>query len=163
MIIVPGFAQYSIASLNADDIIDQKNLYIKMMQEPTAYDPQSFGLGLSHPSLTHQGVTPMCVRYIRDFNKEITAETGVWRLWNPAKNVPRAEIIAKQEMNADPEENKRIQHNIDNTLDKRKEGKPNPLDEPLDPPRNVPGAKGEGKGEKELREKERKKVGGSTR
>ena len=31
-------AQYNIASLNAEDIIDQKNLYIKAMMEPSEYD-----------------------------------------------------------------------------------------------------------------------------
>ena len=66
-------AQYNIASLNADDIIDQKNLWIKMLEEPTAFNPQEFGLGLNHNSLTHKGATPLCMKYLRDFNKKITA------------------------------------------------------------------------------------------
>ena len=158
---VARVAQYNIASLNAEDIKDQKNLYIKMMQEPTAFDPPAFGLGLTHSSLTHNGATPLCMKYLRDFNKKITAETGIWRLWSLAKDVARAEIIAKQELDMDPEEKKRIQHNIDNPLDQRKEGKPNPLDEALEPPRDIPRAKGGGKGDKDARDKgrARNKVG----
>ena len=38
-------AQYNIASLNEEDIIEQKNLFIKMMEEPTEYDVEDFALG----------------------------------------------------------------------------------------------------------------------
>ena len=46
-------------------------------------------------------------------------------------------------MKGDPEDNKRIQHNIENTLDERMEGTPNPLDETLDD--TIQRAKGDGK------------------
>ena len=74
------------------------------------------------------------------------------------KDVPRAEIVAKEEMNMDPEDVKRIRHNLDNTLEERVDGEPNPLDEPLSPSRNRPRAKGDGKGEKELKDAQRKRL-----
>ena len=52
-------AQYNIASRNADDIIDQKNLWLKMLKEPTGYSVTEFALGLNHSSLTHKGATPL--------------------------------------------------------------------------------------------------------
>ena len=151
-------AQYNIASLSEDDIIDQKNLWIKMLEEPTAYSTKEFALGLNHSSLTVKGATPYCMRYLRDVSNKVTAESGIWRLWSQPKDVPRAEIVAKMELNVDPEDAKRIRHNIDNTLEERVDGEPNPLDEPLSPPRNLPRAKGGGKGEKELKEAERKRL-----
>ena len=152
-------AQYNIASLNEEDIIEQKNLYIKMMEEPTEYDKEHFGLGLGHSSLIHNSTTPMCMRYLRDgANSKVTAESGIWRLWPQPKNVARAETLYKESMKVDPEENKRIQHNIDNTLDERKEGTPNPLNETLDD--TIQRAKGDGKGEDEMRKKDRQNARG---
>ena len=126
-------AQYNIASLNAEDIIDQKNLYIKALTSPSEYDKGYFSWNLGHSSLTHYSNTPECMRYLRiAANSEVTAESGIWRLWYAAKDVPRAEVVYKESMKGDPDEEERIQHNVDNTLDNRKEGKPNPLEEALD-------------------------------
>ena len=74
-------AQYNIASRNADDIIDQKNLWLKMLKEPTGYSVTEFALGLNHSSMTHKGKTPLCMQYLRQVGKEITAESGIWRQW----------------------------------------------------------------------------------
>ena len=37
-------AQYNIASLNEEDMLEQKELYIKMLKEPTEYDEKEFAL-----------------------------------------------------------------------------------------------------------------------
>ena len=152
-------AQYNIASLNEEDIIEQKNLYIKAMTEPTEYDKEFFALNLRHGSFTVKSVTPLCMRYLLDgANSTVKAESGIWRLWYQPKNVPRAETLYKQTMKVDPEENKRIQHNIENTLDERKEGTPNPLNESLDD--TIQRDKGEGKGEDAMRKKDRQNLRG---
>ena len=66
-------AQYNSQSRNADDIIDQKNLWIKMHQEPVNYDTKDFCMGLSHSSLLYNGKTPLCMQYLRKAGDEITA------------------------------------------------------------------------------------------
>ena len=145
-------AQYNIASKHEDEMIEQKNLYIKMMEEPTEYSATNFALGLSHSSLTHNGVTPLCMRYLREASKKkVTADSGIWRLWPPPKDVERAETLYKGASSVDPEENKRLQHNLNSPLDERKEGKPDPVDETLDS--HIQRAKGDGKGDKDFKER----------
>ena len=90
-------AQYNIASQNEDDMIEQKNLYIKMMEEPTEYTSTEFAVTLNHSSLTHGGLLPLCLRYLREAClKKVTAETGIWRLWPQPKDVERAAILCKK-------------------------------------------------------------------
>ena len=128
-------AQYNSQSRNALDMIDQKNLWIRMHKQPVGYDEVNFCLkGLNHSSLQHyNGRTALCMQYLRQAGVAVTAETGIWRLWESPLEVPRASEI--QEL-VDPEEIKRIKGNIDDTLENRKDGKGNPLDEALSPPRS---------------------------
>ena len=72
-------AQYDIRSLNAQDIIDQKWLYIKAFMAPSEYKKDYFSLSLGHSSLTIQGNTPECMRYLRTgANSEVTPQIGIW-------------------------------------------------------------------------------------
>ena len=58
-------AQYNSQSRNHEDIIEQKNLWIKMFKEPVGYDDKRFCLeGLNHSSLQHQGRT-LCMQSFR--------------------------------------------------------------------------------------------------
>ena len=89
------------------------------------------------------------MRYLRiAANSDVTAESGIWRLWDAAKDVPRAEVVYKESKKGDPDDEERIQHNINNTLDNRKDGPPNPLEEALDDTIKRDRAKGDGNGAK---------------
>ena len=106
-----------------------------MHKQPVGYDEVNFCLhGLNHSSLQHHnGRTALCMQYLRQAADPVTAESGIWRLWDPPLDIPRASEL--QEM-VDPEEIKRIEGNLDSTLEERKDGKENPLDEALRPPRS---------------------------
>ena len=86
------------------------------------------------------------MQYLRQAADPVTAESGIWRLWEAPSDVPRASDI--QEL-VDPEEIKRIEGNIDSRLEDRKDGKENPLDKELSPHRSKGFARGPpGKGDR---------------
>ena len=57
-------AEFNIASLNVEDMMEQKRLYIKMMEEPTEYKDgaSKFALTLTHTSLMHGSQLPLCLQ-----------------------------------------------------------------------------------------------------
>ena len=65
-----------------------------MLREPDEYNKEDFALGLMHSSLTINGATPLCMNDLREGSrKEITAEAGIWRLWDQPKDVARAKSL----------------------------------------------------------------------
>ena len=92
-------AQYNSQSRNVEDMVDQKNLWIKMFKGPMCYDRLSFFVqALAHSSLMHHGRTPLCLQHLRQGSGEVSAESGQWRLWDPPQDVPRAaEVMAKKD------------------------------------------------------------------
>ena len=143
-------AQYDIQSPNALDIIDQKWVYIKAFTQPSEYRKDFFAFGLLSPSLTIQGNTPECMRYLRTgANADVTPHTGIWRQWDPAKPKSRAKELYERmypkdatsmdatskdatPKDATSKEIERVRQNVENPLDQRQEGKPDPLQETLE-------------------------------
>ena len=77
------------------------------------------------------------MQYLRKAGAEVTAESGIWRLWETPKDVPRASQAQSDEMQVDHEELKRIKGNLDDALENRVDGKDNPLDRSLSPSRST--------------------------
>ena len=84
------------------------------------------------------------MQYLRQAAEAVTAEAGIWRLWDPPTDVPRASEIhaAMYATNSDTktadeqaEELKKINRNLERPLSEFEEGKENPLFEALKPPR----------------------------
>ena len=112
-------AQYNSQSRNVEDMIDQKNLWIRMFKEPTGFDNISFFVeGLSHSSLMHHGRTPLCMQYLRMGGEEVSAEESLWRLWEAPADVPRAADVRAMEQQSNPEAQylSRVQGDIDRAL-----------------------------------------------
>ena len=133
-------ARYNSQSRNSLDQIDQKNLWIALHKQPAGYSDISFCVtGLTHSSLQHHDNRPaLCMHYLRQAGEEVTAEVGIWRLWNPPTDAPRASDIQLDAKSAEEqaEDIKRIAGNLNKTLEEREDGEPNPLDEPLRPSRS---------------------------
>ena len=129
-------AQYNAQSLNQEDQLDQKALYAKLFKEPIEYDKEAFALGLMGPTFLIEGKLPLCLKYIQDAaKKEVNPREGIWRLWDPPKDVQRAKVIYDlsllQKKNPSGEE-ARLQHNINNSLEERLSVDSDPLDLSLD-------------------------------
>ena len=127
-------AEYNAQSLNEEDQIEQKELYIRMFKEPTEYDKYGIGLGLVQPTFTIDGTLPLCLRYLQDAqSKEVKATEGIWRLWDPPKDVDRASVLcASSQRKSQMDEITRIHHNVTNSLAERISGERNPIDETLE-------------------------------
>ena len=125
-------AQYNAQrSLNQEDQLEQTSLYIKLMKEPIEYDKEAFALALSRAPFIYEGRLPLCMKYIHDgAKKDVNPREGLWRLWDPPKDVPTAkevyELSLKQKKN--PKEEERLRHNVNSTLEQRKSPDPDPLD-----------------------------------
>ena len=126
-------AEYNAQSQNEEDQFEQKALYIKMFKEPTEYDPVEFALGLLQPTLAIDGGLPCCLRYLQDAqSKEVNPKEGIWRLWDPPKDVDGAKVVYELSLKkTPPDEVARLQHNINSSLAERKSGERNPIDETL--------------------------------
>ena len=85
-------AQYNAQkSLNQEDQIAQKALYIKLMETPIGYDKENFALALMNAPFIYNGKLPACMKYIQEgANKDVSPHEGRWRLWYAPKNVPTA-------------------------------------------------------------------------
>ena len=107
------------------------------------------------------------MQYLRKAGAEVSAESGIWRLWEAPQDVPRASTVRMVEMQLDPEDVstlKRIKGNLDDVLENRKEG--DKLNRSLTPPRSARqrsksnkgerrgkgSAKGDGKGDQDAPE-----------
>ena len=75
-------------------MIDQKNLWIAMHEQPVGYNDIAFCVtGLTHSSLRHHNNRiALCMEYLRQAGDKITADAGIWRLWGPPDD-PRASEI----------------------------------------------------------------------
>ena len=114
-------------SMNQEDQIRQKTLYIKLMKEPLDYNKEDFALALASAPFAHKGRLPPCMKYIHDgAKKDVTAHKGLWRLWDPPKDVPTAKEVYESEKKA-PKEEKRLRHNVNSTLEERRSADPDPL------------------------------------
>ena len=85
-------ARYNTHSRNVHDMIDQKNLWIKMHKATIGYDPTGFRVsGLSHSSLQHHGnMTAKCLQYLQQASAPVHADAGIWRLWEDPQDVPQS-------------------------------------------------------------------------
>ena len=126
-------AQYDAQSLNQQDQLEQKRLYIKMLQEPTEYDETSFAVGLRDNSIAINGVLPLCLKYLdQGCRKVIVAEEGIWRLWYPPKDVPTAKALYDVDLMKRGGDNERVLRNLNTSLENRESPSPNPVDQTLD-------------------------------
>ena len=128
-------AEYNPQPLNEEDQIEQKELYIRMFEEPTEYDKYSFGLGLVQSRMTINGTLPLCLRYLQEAqSKVVKATEGIWRLWEAPKDVQRAKVLCATEKAKTLDEADRVQHKVTSTLPERisSDRTPKGLDEILD-------------------------------
>ena len=110
-----------------------------MFKEPTGFESKSFFLeGLNHSSLLHNGRTPLCMQYLRKGGGEVSAEEGLWRLWEAPADVPRAADVRamEQQMNPEAQSLRRLQGDIDRALATRKESLDDKVNRPLTPSRS---------------------------
>ena len=115
-------------SLNQEDQLEQKSLYIKLMKEPIEYDKEAFALALSRAPFVYEGRLPLCMKYIQDgAKKDVNPHEGLWRLWDPPKDVPRAKEVYELSLKKDPKEEERLRHNVNSTLEERRSPDPDPL------------------------------------
>ena len=139
-------ARYNTHSKNVLDMIDQKNLWIKMHKATIGYDQTGFRInGRSHPSFQHHGtMTAKCLQYLQKASNPVHADVGTWRLWDDPLAVPRSSElhVAAQAANleakkadARAEDIQRVVRNLDNPIAEREAGPDDAIDEELRPPR----------------------------
>ena len=54
-------AEFNAQSMNAEDQLEQKTLYLKMFKEPIEYDREAFALGLLGSALAIDSRLPLCL------------------------------------------------------------------------------------------------------
>ena len=129
-------AEFNPQSLNEQDQVEQKELYIRMFEEPTEYDKTSFGLGLvTSQAIGTEGHIPLCLRYLQEAqSKKINPREGIWRLWENPKDVQRAEVLCAENKARVIEEENKKQNMVTTTSPEpiREKRTPKGLDETLD-------------------------------
>ena len=123
-------AQYNAQrSLNQEDQIAQKALYIKLMKEPLGYAKENFALALTNAPFIYNGRLPACMKYIQEgANKDVSPHEGLWRLWDPPKDVPTAKQQHKASQSDSPVKNK-LDQSLGDVMHKSKQQKKQERDE----------------------------------